>query len=248
MDGAGRVRCYLGTAVIYAIVNALAVGERARVFKATSPGVLPPLGILFGLFVAFTAAQVWSDTERADAAVTREAGALGSVIVLTASFPDEPRERVGELIRRYIMEAAAEEWPAMARHSATLKVTPPTLAEALQLSLGMTPQNQGQEAAQRQIAAALENALDARRQRIVVSLSQVNFVKWAWLADQAICIFVAIAMVHVDNRRASAIVMAIFATGVAVSVLLITAHNRPFTGEISVGPGPLLQLLSEGKG
>jgi len=26
------------------------------------------------------------------------------------------------------------------------------------------------------------------------------------------------------------------------------SHNRPFTGEFSVGPGPLLQLLSEGKG
>jgi hypothetical protein len=27
--------------------------------------MLSPLGILFGLFVAFTAAQVWNDTDRA---------------------------------------------------------------------------------------------------------------------------------------------------------------------------------------
>ena len=27
--------------------------------------MLPPLGIIFGLFVAFTAAQVWSDNDRA---------------------------------------------------------------------------------------------------------------------------------------------------------------------------------------
>jgi hypothetical protein len=54
----------------------------------------------------------------------------------------------------------------------------------------------------------------------------------------------AIAMVHIDNRRASAIAMGIFATGIAVSVLLIAAHDRPFTGQISVGPDPLLQMLS----
>jgi hypothetical protein len=30
-------------------------------------------------------------------------------------------------------------------------------------------------------------------------------------------------------------------------VLLIATHNRPFTGEISVGPDPLLQVLPEGK-
>jgi hypothetical protein len=37
----------------------------------------------------------------------------------------------------------------------------------------------------------------------------------------------------------------LFATGVATSVLLITAHDRPFTGEISVGPGPLLQVMPD---
>jgi hypothetical protein len=52
---------YLVAATIYGAVMALAVGERARSFKAVSPGMLPPLGIIFGLFVAFTAAQVWSE-------------------------------------------------------------------------------------------------------------------------------------------------------------------------------------------
>jgi hypothetical protein len=38
---------YLLSAAIYAIVMVLAVGERARSFKAVSPGMLPPLGIIF---------------------------------------------------------------------------------------------------------------------------------------------------------------------------------------------------------
>ena len=60
---------YLLAAGICGLVTALATGERARAFKAISPGMLPPLGIIFGLFVAFTAAQVWTDNERANAAV-----------------------------------------------------------------------------------------------------------------------------------------------------------------------------------
>ena len=55
---------YLIRAVIYIVVVLLAVGERARAFKAVSPGMLPPLGILFGPFVAFTAAQIWNGTDR----------------------------------------------------------------------------------------------------------------------------------------------------------------------------------------
>ena len=50
---------------LYWLVMALAVGERARAFKAISPGMLPPLGIIFGLLVAFIAAQVWGDLDRA---------------------------------------------------------------------------------------------------------------------------------------------------------------------------------------
>jgi hypothetical protein len=57
----------------------------------------------------------------------------------------------------------------------------------------------------------------------------------------------AIAMVHSDNRRTAAIAMGLFSSGVAVSVFLILAHDRPFTGEISVGPQPLLQVLPPAK-
>ena len=102
--------------------------------------------------------------------------------------------------------------------------------------------------AQREITAALESALEARRQRILVSRSEVNLVKWACLILQAICALLAIAIVHSDNRLASRIAIGIFATGVAASVLLILAHDRPFTGAVSVTPEPLLQVIPEAGG
>jgi len=40
---------FLVTAAICWIVTLLAVGERVPSFKAVSPGILPPLGIIFGL-------------------------------------------------------------------------------------------------------------------------------------------------------------------------------------------------------
>jgi hypothetical protein len=58
--------------------------------------------------------------------------------------------------------------------------------------------------AQREIITALDSALDARRQRIIVSQAEVNSVKW-W------CLFL----------------------------------QAPFLRQISVGPGPLLQIMPE---
>src|SRR5215468_9091390 len=122
---------------------------------------------------------------------------------------------------------------------------PASDTEALQLTIALTPSSYGQQTAQREITTALENALDARRQRIIISQSEVNWVKWSCLCLLAACALLAIAMVHSDNRLTSAITMALFATGVAASLLLILAQDRPFIGELSVGPNPLLQVMPE---
>src|SRR5690349_3223745 len=84
----------LGTAGVYVVVMALSVGERARSFKAVSPGLLPPLGILFALFIAFTASQVWSDNDKANSVVDREASALRAAVILATAFPGESEARL----------------------------------------------------------------------------------------------------------------------------------------------------------
>ena len=224
---------------------ALAKGEWSRVFKQVSVGLLSPLGIIFGLMVVFSVGEVWSNIDRAKSAVDREASAIRMVELLAATFPGEPEAQIRNLIRRHIDEAVSAEWPTMAKQSASLRFAPPALAEALQLALSLAPKSEGQIAAQREIVTALENALDARRQRIILSGSSVNWIKWACLFAQAGCTLIAIAMVHSDNRAAAAVAMGIFATGVAVSVLLIASHDRPFSGEISVKPDVLLQVRPE---
>lgn len=234
---------YLLALIIFVAVSALATGERVKSFQAVSPGMLPVLGTIFALFVAFTAAQVWSDNDRAGAAVSREASTLRSVMLLAAGLPPEQERRLSDLIRGYVEQTVKVEWPMMARQTASLKAAPAALAEALQLAISMTPQGAGQQTAQREIISALGSALDARRQRIIISHAEVNSIKWWSLYLQAICELIAIATIHCGNRLASGIAMGLFATGVAVSVLLVAAHDRPFTGQISIGPEPLLQIM-----
>src|SRR5215813_7250898 len=82
---------------------------------------------------------------------------------------------------------------------------------------------------------------------VVFFAAYCNLVKWLCLEAQAVCILLVIAMVHIDDRRSGAVAMGIFSTAVAVSVLLIPAHNRPFAREISVGPEPLLKVLPQGE-
>src|SRR5260370_40473655 len=77
---------YVIAGLIYAGVNVLAVGERARAFKASTPGILSPLAIVFGLYLAFTAAQVWGDIHPANAAVQWPDRPLRPVSTFPARF------------------------------------------------------------------------------------------------------------------------------------------------------------------
>ena len=238
---------YLLTAVVYWIVTRLAVNDRARAFKAVSPGMLPPLGILFALLIGFIAVEVWNNYDKAKGAVATEASALRAVVLLAGTFPEEQKMRIYALIDRHIEVAVNEGWPAMAGRRLTLSTLPTSLIAALQETLTLKPADDSQRIAQTEMVKAIHAAADARRQRIVISESSVGRVKWAGILLQGICTLIAIAMVHSDNRLACAIAMTLFATGMALSLLLIGAYSRPFVGEISVRPDLLKQVITSGQ-
>ena len=232
---------YLVAGSIGFVVTTLAVNERAKGFKAVSPGMLPPLGILFALLVGFIAVEVWGNFDKAKGAVMTEASALRAVVLLAGAFPDEQRTRIYALVNRHIDESVNKEWPKMTQRRATLATLPTALIEALHVTLGLKPADDSQRAVQLEMVKELHTALDARRQRIVISESALGTVKWVGILLQGLCTLVAIAMVHSDNRLARAITLTLFATGIALSVLLIAAYSRPFT---SVGPELLKQVIA----
>jgi len=128
-----------------------------------------------------------------------------------------------------------------------LSTLPTALIELFQDTLTLKPADESQRLAQSEVIKALQTAADARRQRIVVSQSTVGRVKWAGILLMALCTLVAIAMVHSDNRLTCAIALTLFATGIALSLLLIAPYSRPFTGEISVRPDLLKQVITSGQ-
>jgi hypothetical protein len=232
---------FLVSAAIYGTVRVFAKGEFALGFKGIAPGLLSPLGVLFGLLIIFTASEVWNDNDQANLAVDREATGLRAAFVLSAALPGEPGAELRAQIRLYSQEVTTKEWPLMAAGTARLGTTAPYLSRALVSTLTAVPGKDAQQAVQAGIVSSLEAVLDARRQRILISERQVNLTKWICILIEAACVLFAIAMIHTENRLTAILAMGLFATGVAASVLLILAYDRPFVGQLAVGPEPLLE-------
>jgi hypothetical protein len=234
---------FLLTFVIYYVVLRAAAGPSGPALKAVSPGLLPPMALVFGLIVGFLVAGLWGDLNNARDAVNREASALRSAsLVAAASFPGPTSMRMDALIDRQIKDAATKEWPAMRDQRATLTAVSAPLAQALRLALRIDPANQSEATGQRELVSSLETALDARRQRIIISEGTINWVKWLAVVALGALTLIAVACVHADNRRTAAIAMAIFGLAVAVTLLLIASQALPFNGEFGVKPDALLQV------
>jgi hypothetical protein len=158
----------LVAAVVYGAAIALAARGRAPMLKAISPVMLTPLAVLFGLIVAFICSQVWSDAQRANAAVAREASALHTVVLLAANLPGDTAVRARALVWRHIRDAVEQEWPAMARQEAKLGRVTAEASEVLDLALSIRPQNEVQALAQREMLSALQSG-NLRRTGVAVA-------------------------------------------------------------------------------
>jgi len=131
-----------------------------------------------------------------------------------------------------------EEWPAMAQHRLTLASSPTALLEALQLTLLMTPQDESQRGTQREMVAALNTALDAWHRRISISQSGVGPIEWAAILLLGLCMLIAVAMVHSDNRLTCAITVALFATTIALARPLHRTWHPALLSSLMPDPGP----------
>lgn len=234
------------TAAIYVVVMRLAEGERGVALAAFSPGMLSPMGILFALIVGFLAVGVWGNVDRAGEAVAEEASALRSVVILSDDLPSPLGVRMRALVRRHIESAVNEEWPAMEEQRANLSAVPTALADALRLAIRFDPRGEGQAVLQRELVDSIEDALDARRQRIIVSESSINAVKWGGLLALAVLVLCAIAVVHSGNRTTARISLGVFAAAVAVVITMLASQDQPFSGQLGLSPDVLEQVLPSG--
>ena len=108
------------------------------------------------------------------------------------------------LVRQHIDHAVNANGRRCARQRASLAGISAPLRRGAARRASIPAVGPGTVDAQRELVSILQDALDARRQRIIVSDSHVNAVKWIGLLALATVMLVAIACVHIANRQGRA--------------------------------------------
>ena len=75
---------------------------------------------------------------------------------------------------------------------------------------------------------AIEQALEARRNRIRLSQAEIAPIQWIVIVVLAVLVLSTLAMIHIEIRLAMAVTMFIFSTAVALCLVLLMVYDRPF--------------------
>jgi len=209
-------------------------------------GVVPPfiniVGVLFGLTLAFIANDTWNAHDKATSAVYREADELRSLVVLSAALPPPERQAFRQLLSDYA-QASAQEWQHLARREAS----PRAEALAAALLLRVAAADMAQAVGHNPQALMLKAVADIRQARdLRVSLSQthVNPLKWLGMAYLGFLCILSVAVVHVDNVRAAAAAIVLFALSAAPTAAIVLIQGNPFQPPSFVSAQPILAAVA----
>jgi hypothetical protein len=221
--------CYLLAICMFtigALISRLAIAHHVN---TTTPAMLTPLGVITGLVIAFLAAHVWTNVDHAHAYVAEEASEIRQAVLLTEVLPADVRSEIRSDIDRYLQFVETEDWPSMLAGRASLRQLPEGLPDALKALLTFVPEQPGQRVAQDHAARAIERALQARRDRIVLSQTAIAPAQWTVIFVLDGLILLTIAMLHVGRHVTTVVNLFIFSTAIAACVVLLIINDRPFS-------------------
>jgi hypothetical protein len=234
---------YLLATIIFVAAWIASQRRIALDLKATSPVMLTPLSVLASLLIGFLAARVWANLDHANSYAASEATAIHEVVMLADALPAGPRAALRDAMRNYRQYVETEDWPAMMAGRASLRRVPPNLADAMKGLLSFVPTEPGQQVAQQRAPVAIEEALEARRNRILLSKATIAPIQWWVIIARDALVLLTIAMVHVDRRATTAINLFVFSTAIAACLVLLLVDGRPFSaGGATVQPDALREI------
>ncbi len=221
--------CYLCAAIVFVVAQVLISKRIANELKATTPVMLTPLSVLTGLVIAFVASRIWINFDHASAIVRDEVRNIEEIVILAERLPQNVQTGIRRDIGQYLQFTKEHEWPAMLGGNAKMRTSVPGLTDAMSTLLSFVPENPGQQIAQQRTLVAIEQALDARRNRILLSGASVLPMQWVVIIVLGTLMLVTVAIVHIDRPLAMAVNLFILSTALAVCLMLLLVNDRPFS-------------------
>lgn len=236
----GILATFATVGLIFWLSNSPRTGGVFRRLTNISPQLVATIGLLFGLYMAFFANDIWSIRDRAQTLILQEADSLHRLLDIAESLSAEAGAPLIAAVRAYA-GAAVREWPLLAQGQSSPQAH--ELSRRLsRVALGGPLAGHLNPGTQFALARNLEQAQSARYHRLALSQRRGDPLKWFAVACLGTLTLLSVALVHLDNRRSQLAAMLIYASAISVGFAVAYLERSPFQAFV-VSSKPIAELI-----
>lgn len=207
------------------------------------------LYVMFGMMVGFSAYLVLSKYNTSQNTVKSEASNVEELYWLAEQLPEPERGEIQELAVSYARAVVDEEWPLM--RSGQTSPRAGTLADDLRRSIeDFEPGTAAEQAVYAQELERVHDLDEAREVRLLNVREGLPPVLWFVLVSLGIDTILFTYFVGMKARWLHVLAVAALTGGIALIIFALVVLDRPFGGDLRVGPDAFELVLDtvEGNG
>lgn len=202
------------------------------------------LGLIYGIYLAFTIVVVWQQYEDAEETVQQEVVLLNALWRDVEVFPPEARSRIQQRLIDYVRHVIADEWPRMAPGLHESSSVPYDQLWADFYGVSPRANDPRHDAFHAEAVELMNDFAMARQMRLLSSTTALPSSMWALLIIGAAGTIVFTWFYGTPHLSLQIAVTTFLSVVIIYSVLLVRMLEHPFGGSIAVSPHAYQELLS----
>src|SRR5215211_3217362 len=201
------------------------------------------LGVVYAVLLGFMVVAVWEEWNAAAATTDEEATSLSETFWIAGRMPEPEGHRIQDLARSYARVVVNDEWPLMQQRKASPKAWD-LLDEIRNDLLGLDPSTPAQQILYEQGLERMRDLADARRDRLRDARQGLPAILWVVLVVGGIDVVGFTYLFGLDSTLIHILMVAALALIISLVLFTIASLDFPFSGDLTVGPDALEQVLS----
>jgi len=199
--------------------------------------MLQSVMVFYGLAVALIAVSVWQSYSDVSKILSGEATSLASLYRDVSGYPEPTRARLQNELRDYVQYIIHEAWP-LQRQGKVPAGGVEHMNQFQAILITFEPPTEGQKLLHAETLRAYDLMIQARRARLDAVSTALPGVMWALIVGGAALGLAAAFFFKVEDARLHAIQVLLLAGFIGIIILMILALDRPFRGDLALGPEP----------
>lgn len=216
--------------------------ERLKAFSGVEAAIIGSVGLLFGLFTAFLANDIWTRNQVASHAVMQEAEGIRTLARYAEGMSEKSNTAMREALIDYTQTVIEKDWPKMSEGSRSKEL----LSKVRVISGMIITGDVGKEAGpaiQAKLIDAYTQIRESRQTRVQSAENRKLTIKWYALLVFGMLTQCAISVVHITRPKPLILAQCVFGFAFAAGLSILLSNEFPFSPLNPISSEPLQKAL-----